>query len=789
VRAAVAIVLLLATRALAWDSRCYVDGGAECLPGRPTARSRWLGPSDEHRALLELGRIFGGLPPSTSGDFTLPVFTANGTFDLVFANVDPPAAAVEVTSFQPVAFVDATRMQSRTMSVPEFAQLPDHAYSLWDWAFGNETCPIDPQVDVDKCHEFKTHMGPVNSNHFVPQSAFFYGYYHQLALDRATDCALMKTRLMTAAGRFDDFPVACEREALVLEAVGQHFLQDAWASGHMWERWGSPDLADFPTLTDALLVAMTAGLIHGARAVLEDLPAAVAAPLGTSEYHFDDPLNAPNAAVVFLGPSETVPHPGVGDLYLTNLIAQQGAGFPDEFARLFSCEAAGLRAVYEASGAPEGPLQPLRPGLFPVDPTSDACFGQRVTNAAMQQGIGLDFSTPGGTPVRLELDSRIVTRLVPALSMAAGGNPNEAQTTRYRVDMAHIVSVARLTAGANPNGVDLASGTLPPLLGIEANGHFVKTPLASYVDPTLPWPAPPDATGAAADRAAALARTFHRAHAIDWCNRFHAGEPNGLDVDALRAKVATLESAGAPAADVAGACATCMEFAARHLRVGTSEADFDPTREPLCHFLADAPDTAQYVFQPGSPGDDVPTLARGYCNCECLTAFEGSVSDNIDQTDFTDPNTGTTRHGFEHDEYQGIRLEQQPDGTFTATGTFMHSSLDDFMFDGNPGERCESKLTETGTGVVTAYGGTHDHPDGSLHATATVTQTLEFTPCMGMPGGTDTSMSEKEFITSTGIVTPSTSAGCLTGLTFGFFFFDPTTNTTDSTSGQLTAVP
>lgn len=134
----------------------------------------------------------------------------------------------------------------------------------------------------------------------------------------------------------------------------------------------------------------------------------------------------------------------VGDLYLTNLIAQQGASFPEEYVRLFSCEAAGLRAVYEAAGSPEGPAGPLAAGLAAVDPTSDACFGQRVTNRAMQEGIGLDFSLPDGTPVRLELDSAVATHHVPILSTQAGGTPTEAQKAQYQVDMAHIVSVARI---------------------------------------------------------------------------------------------------------------------------------------------------------------------------------------------------------------------------------------------------------------------------------------------------------------------------------------------------------
>src|SRR5262249_29587522 len=83
---ALLVLLLVASPAAAWDSKCYLQsavpdpgviGGlrAECQEGPETARNRWLGPSDEHRALLEFGRIFGGLPHAVSEDIPLQVFT------------------------------------------------------------------------------------------------------------------------------------------------------------------------------------------------------------------------------------------------------------------------------------------------------------------------------------------------------------------------------------------------------------------------------------------------------------------------------------------------------------------------------------------------------------------------------------------------------------------------------------------------------------------------------------------------------------------------------------------
>lgn len=611
-RAATVLALLVGAQAFAWDSRCYRESGGECTPGPESARNRWIGPSDEHRALFVLSRIFGGLPATVAQGFDLPVFTG----DTLVA-----VAGGSLPSLQPVAFIQTALVQERAMTAAEFAQLPDHAYALWDWALGNETCPLADALPAnpgaEDCHAFKTHMGPVNSNHFLPQGAYFYDHYHELALARAATCAAMTTKLGAAASQFTVFPRACLDEALVLEAIGQHFLQDAWATGHMWERWGSPDLADFPSRTHALLVAMTSGLIHGARAVLEELALDPAfAALGLIGFHFDDPLNAPHPDVQWLVPGDPLPHPGLGDLYLIDLIALQGQGFPDQYRRLLSCGAAGLRAVYQAAGEPDGPLGSLAPALFAVDPASPGCFGQRATNLALVRGMGLDVTTPNGTPLRLELDSQVATQLVPQLSAQAGGNPTASLTAQYQIDVASIVSIAKLTALADPTGTALASGVLPPLIGVPANGTMVKTPLAAYVDPPLPWPGA--AAGSDGERASALARTFHRAHAIDWCNRFHAGDPASLDVVALRDRVAALKAGGATMPVVEAACAACEEFAARHLRVGTS-GDYDTAREPLCHFLADDPSAAQYVYQEGEPADPLASLVTSYCGCTPCT--------------------------------------------------------------------------------------------------------------------------------------------------------------------------
>ena len=298
-RVALIIALALApSQAFAWESKCYryddpslspsayanVTPIGECSPGAgpDVARARWIGPLDEHRQLFDESRRAAGVPDAVAGTLALRVFT-DGTPD----------------SVRPVAFEQASSSVVRYTSIAELAQLPDFSYGLWDWATGNETCPIDASLDAITCHEFASHMGPVNANHFPPQSGDFYARGHAMAVARANACGVMADALGASEPRFHDWVLDCENEALAIEAVAQHYLEDTWSSGHMWQRWGSAELADFPGTTDgdrranAVLVALAAGMIHGSRGVLQRLPA-------WTTFDVNDALCAPHPDVQFL---------------------------------------------------------------------------------------------------------------------------------------------------------------------------------------------------------------------------------------------------------------------------------------------------------------------------------------------------------------------------------------------------------------------------------------------------------------------------------------------------------
>lgn len=600
-RALFALALLLGAPASAWESTCqrFSNGTAEpsalrnptaCTPaaGPATAQGRWVGPLDEHRRLWEATRAAAGLPEAVSRTQLVRVFTAAG-------NAPGPGA---LPSLLPVAFDAAERVRTRAFTVGELAQLPDYSYALWDWAQGHETCPLDGVgADAVACHDFASHMGPVNANHFLPLARDFYRAYHRLALSRAGECAQMKARLAGDAARFTGYLQACELEALTLEAVAQHYLQDGWSMGHMWQRWGGPDLTDFPGATEAerrekaVLVALVSGLVHGARGVLQALPS-------WTGYDVNDALCAPHDAVTWVQ-AGVVPQPAVGDDYLGLLPAFGGGSrYAPQWDRLGSCAASGLLQVYAAAGENHGPATP-ESGLRSVDPEGDACWSQRATNEAMRTAAAVDLSL-AGVQWNIRLDARLVSQMMPEVATSSG-SVEVSRTTRaqFRLELQRLVTLGRLWAQARPNGTELADGALGPFLGASPNGAYAgRAQLASYLDPPMPW-----SGTSTSPRTQALARLFHRGHAQDWCDALDAPALEGL-----KARVA-----GAPDADTRlAACEACAEFSVRSLRVGTSASDYDASREPLCHGLASTP---SYVYWPGTANDEPEALARAWCGC------------------------------------------------------------------------------------------------------------------------------------------------------------------------------
>ena len=253
----------------------------------------------------------------------------------------------------------ATALVERTVEIAVFAQLPDLSYTLWDWTSGNEGCPPTGTEGFAECHAFRAHMGWLNSTHFMPQAEQVFSYLHGLAVERAAACAVMRVQLDSGGTEAENVLRACDRGALLIEAQAHHYLQDAWSMGHMWQRWGSPELDDFAeaaareaasikAIGDA--VGRGSGIIHGAKAITG----------------FDDAMCGPQPGVEFR--HDGALHRGAGDLFLGPLRADATLAAQRDLMR--SCLVTAMREVYEAGarsfGEPGEPLVPSVP-LFEED--------------------------------------------------------------------------------------------------------------------------------------------------------------------------------------------------------------------------------------------------------------------------------------------------------------------------------------------------------------------------------------------------------------------------------------
>lgn len=605
----VTLALFIARSANAWDSHCYeypdatleaaayrTPSPAPCAPeaGPHVVRARWIGPLDEHRAIFERTLRLAGLPSSLSSTVRLRVFTDGHTvFD----------GRAQVPTLTPAAFESTRAAATRAFTIGELAQLPDFSYALWDWATGNEQCALTGvSNDAVDCHGFATHMGPVNANHFVPQSREFYIAGHRRALARAAVCREIADRLGDDGrgnGPYAHYVQACEVEALTIEAVAQHYLQDAWSTGHMWQRWGAPELTDIPGRDNderrarALLVALTAGLIHGARGVLQAIPASAA-------YDVNDALSAPLNGVRFVLDGHIVQ--GLGDDYLDTMIAPASdtpnPTYRAQYERMMQCTTAGLLEVYRESRMQHGPLRANAPMQnASVDPTSDACWSQRVTNLAMLAATGVNYRTLG-MQNDLELDARLVSWMLPNLGATSGhAAMNDTLRNVFRFDLTRVVSRIRLWSRTQPDGVQLAEGAFGDFMGVHPNGAYLAQASATtYSDPDDGWSAAlhsPDLR--ARDRAMAVVRTFHEAHVDDLCA---LTRQETLDAIRAHATDATL-NAGAHAA----ACEACVTVVARHVAM--------PERASLCTRLG--PNAA--VVRAIETDADEASAARRWCGC------------------------------------------------------------------------------------------------------------------------------------------------------------------------------
>jgi hypothetical protein len=654
---ALALAVLAATPARGYDSHCGIGAG-DCPDGFAAARARWgvsggaVDERAEHARLWLASFAVSGLPASLNEPIELPVYTTDEVVE---------ASAQDVLTLRPV-LTGALRRQVRVTTLAELTQLPDFSFTLWDWATGNETCPPGP-LNPDVCHQYFPHIGMLNSSHMVPQAQRFYEHYHRLALARAEQCALIDNLPPAHRERFVPIALACEKQAMVLEAVGQHFLQDAWSMGHMWERWGGPEFTDFgaPPFGDRTLgaaIAAYTGIIHGARSML-----------GPS---FDDPLCAPHPGVTYIDGSPAAPleQLGLGDVFLDSVLlpAPDGSAYAPQRRALFGCAVDGMRAVYELTAQLHGPLAEANATAFDADRrvTDASCWGQRATNQALAIGFGLHTGVQPNQQPLLEVypglaDGGTANEVFPAgiLALAfatfapvVGLSPFTEEAALLFAQDAAAAATEAAAKGADPAtalDTDLASGGLPPILGIAPNSTFLRggpseLP-ASYADPFLPWELnQPDLD--LEERTRALNLTFLDAHAADRCLEME--ESQLVEYRSLA------EAAVGGDADVeAAACGQCEQMAFAHLRFG-QPGNHDPRREALCAFVVG---NAAFVFTEEDPASftgaeptdfgSLRSRTREWCGCQTTTtstttSITAGGGGGATSTVVTPPATSTT---------------------------------------------------------------------------------------------------------------------------------------------------
>ena len=504
----------LALLLTAWDTRvikqdswrsAYFGGQSNSLPEHSTL-------SDMALDALGVGELFGirGQARATLVDINATWFRADQMEGLPREG-DDRRTAVEERLLPPPA---------------QFSGLPDYSYGPADWFNKNTTCPVGGgPADEAACHEFAGWMGVLNSVHFGSQARRMYAHYHRLALQRAGRARDLGQR-MTPAERVRYAAVLRESElqALMYEGYAQHFLQDRWAIGHMWERWNGPDIpsAAHRAVAPGLAVGAIAGLIHGAESVLNDHP--ITQALMSAADPMSSPLPGEDAARPMVFRHESLPGsrpvPAIGDERLADMrLGRFGASYGGQKvdvpldvtaqrASMLECSSAGWAEVIRALGPGDGGgfgvhKASLAAGApdFPVL-DRETCWDMWATNRSMYVG----YVGEGASGIAALAGLRIVTRGVLNAEPSAGG------VILSTGDLVDIAWRMWRRQWLDPDGTDLARGGIGPLWGTPT-GQDKDLPM--YAEPIDPQALPRVSPGGV-DRQTVFG-AMSGAHSDYWC--------------------------------------------------------------------------------------------------------------------------------------------------------------------------------------------------------------------------------------------------------------------------------
>jgi hypothetical protein len=288
-------------------------------------------------------------------------------------------------------------------------------------------------------------------------------------------------------------------EALTYESIGQHYLQDQWSMGHMWNRWGGPEVDDWDLtgaysalnalphakLAYGTIVGGVVGLIHGWKS--------------TAKKIWDTQIITQDAMCYYQDGVEwnrydlAEPMPGVGDLFL-----HQDGTFDRQWQELNACTEEGFKQV-----------EAFRD--HPVTEINDMCWDNFATNQAMHIGLNWSPST--------------------LFSLGVVGFAGTAAETLINIDgigleMVRLAGTFKAAQFWHPNDTYLAEGYTSKernkrltLFSIYPNDVYDQLP--SYTDPARQAPGDPaDLSGVKPDNdlfGVRQVKFFNKCHAELYC--------------------------------------------------------------------------------------------------------------------------------------------------------------------------------------------------------------------------------------------------------------------------------
>lgn len=576
-------LLVASSTVVGWDTKTVESLGV----GAPEWQSSYLTSLDrvnEHMAIAEDSLEFIGAGTlNNADDNSRPLI-----IDLNASYFRRDVFGVGAGSVEDVSIprnINSTLLEERGLPRPaQFAGLPDFSYTLSDWINKNYLCPSVPDdarapgaklaaittflpvseerkaqiavgLETNFCHAFKGWMGLLNSNHFGTQAKNNYLHYHEIALNRAAYAKQLREALKArndgSDEAFADFVKEVEMQALTFEGIGQHFFQDRWSSGHMWERW---DGADWHSLNIAPLtpeslgphvhVSALAGLIHGHESITK-VPDLMCSPSvitgeamrwryetgfgsagdslfdGMGDYRYNDVLDG-----IF--------EPGTGDAFDIAIDQQRSS--------MQSCLSAGWAEVIRAFGENSDPNQ-VRYGALDVPLNFDGqtlglqedCFRNWATDESMFLGLaeGLGIRADGGfqnvQAAQAALLGAYSLKLEGASSQLADEAFNagvESIAPSINGRLGRVVLYAQLVRARKltPNGIGIAKGGLISVSGVASGENTPDVP--DYAEPTNLTELPNDIVSSFEDRPGGdrpgrdkptMYGFFNRAHIEWWC--------------------------------------------------------------------------------------------------------------------------------------------------------------------------------------------------------------------------------------------------------------------------------